>query len=74
MKTVKLIRVDPVHGDQSEQVTLGDAVESVRKHLNEGGMVFSKGQQLTKEQSDEEIEKQMEESEEAALTKKSPGG
>ena len=74
MEMINVIRVDPVYGDDTKQVNLNDAVEETRKHLNEGGMVFSKGNQISKEQSDEQIQKQMEESKEATLTTKSPGG
>jgi len=36
--------------------------------------VFSQGNQMTKQQSDEELKKQMEKAEEVTHTKKSPGG
>ena len=74
METVTIIRVDPEYGDESSQATLNVAVEETRKQLNEGGLAFSQGQQITKDQSDEEIKKQMEAAKEVAFVKKSPAG
>jgi len=74
MEKITIIRVDPEYGDEPSQATLNVAVEETRKQLNEGGLAFSQGQQITKDQSDEEIKKQMEAAKEVSFVKKSPAG